>query len=144
MKVTWSCPTLSDPMDCSSPGSSVHGILQARILQWVAMPSFRGSSQPRDRAQGSNPALWHHRQILYRLSHQGSPRILEWVAYPLSRGTSWPRNQTLVSCIAGGFFTSWANRYKPIQIVCYFVCKFGRLCLSRNWSISSRFSNLWV
>ena len=43
-----SCPTLCDPMDCSLPGSSVHGILQARILEWVAMPSSRGSSQPRD------------------------------------------------------------------------------------------------
>ena len=43
-----SCSTLCDPMDCSPPSSSVHGILQARILQWVAMPSSRGSSQPRD------------------------------------------------------------------------------------------------
>ena len=40
--------TLFDPMDCSPPGSSVHGILQARILEWVAMPSSRGSSQPRN------------------------------------------------------------------------------------------------
>ena len=43
------CPTHCDPMDCSLPGSSVHGILQARILAWAAMPSSRGSSQPRDR-----------------------------------------------------------------------------------------------
>ena len=43
------CLTLWDPMDCSSPGSSVHGILQARTLEWVAMPSSRRSSQPRDR-----------------------------------------------------------------------------------------------
>ena len=43
------CPTLCDPMDCSPPGSSVHGILQARILEWVTMPSSRGSSPPRDR-----------------------------------------------------------------------------------------------
>ena len=43
-----SCPTLWDPMDYSPPGSFVHGILQARILEWVAMPSSRGSSQPRD------------------------------------------------------------------------------------------------
>ena len=42
------CLTLSDPVDCSSPGSSVHGILQARILEWVAMPFSRGSSWPRD------------------------------------------------------------------------------------------------
>ena len=40
--------TLCNPMDCSPPGSSVHGILQARILEWVAIPSFRGSSCPRD------------------------------------------------------------------------------------------------
>ena len=44
-----SCPTLCILVDCSPPGSSVHGILQAGILEWVAMSSFRGSSQPRDR-----------------------------------------------------------------------------------------------
>ena len=44
------------PMDYSPPGSSVHGILQARILEWVAMPSYRGSSQPRDRTQVSRIA----------------------------------------------------------------------------------------
>ena len=42
------CQTLCDPMDCSSPGSSVHGILQARILEWVAISSSRGSSRLRD------------------------------------------------------------------------------------------------
>ena len=45
------CPTLWDPMDCSPPGSSVLGILQARILEWVAIPFFRGSSRPRDQAR---------------------------------------------------------------------------------------------
>ena len=44
---------LSDPMDCSPPGSSVHGILQARTLGWVAVTSFRGSSWPRDRTRVS-------------------------------------------------------------------------------------------
>ena len=48
--------TLCNPMDCSPPGSSVHGILQARILEWVAMPSSRGSSRPRDRIQVSSIA----------------------------------------------------------------------------------------
>ena len=47
-KVTQSCLTLCNPLDCSLPGSSVHGNLQERILEWVAMPSSRGSSQPRD------------------------------------------------------------------------------------------------
>ena len=49
----FSCVGLCDPMDCSLPGSSVHGILQARILEWVAMPSSRGSSWPRDRTRVS-------------------------------------------------------------------------------------------
>ena len=56
--------------------------------------------------QGSNPSFPHCRQILYQLSHQGSPRILEWVSSPFSRGSSQPRNRTSVSCLAGGFFTS--------------------------------------
>ena len=43
------CPTLCNLMDCSPPGSSVHGILQTRILEWVAMPSSRGASWPRNR-----------------------------------------------------------------------------------------------
>ena len=48
-----SCLTLCDPMDCSPPGSSVHGIPQARILEWVAVPSSRGSSVPRDQTHVS-------------------------------------------------------------------------------------------
>ena len=53
---------------------------------------------------GSNPGLLHCGQILYQLSHEGSPRILEWAAHPFSRGSSYPRNWTRVSCIAGRFF----------------------------------------
>ena len=66
-----SCPTLCDPMDCSPPGSSVHGILQARILEWVAISFSRGSSWPRDQTRVSYIAssLLHRRRILYQLSH---------------------------------------------------------------------------
>ena len=60
--------------------------------------------------QGSNPGLLHYRQILYQLSHRGSPRILEWVAYHFSSRSSWPRNGSRVSCIAGRFFTNWVIR----------------------------------
>ena len=49
-----SCPTLCDPMDCSLPGSSAHGFLQTRILEWVAMPFSRASSRPRDRTHASS------------------------------------------------------------------------------------------
>ena len=50
-EITQLCPTLCDPTDCSLPGSSVHGILQARILEGVAISFSRGSSRPRDRTQ---------------------------------------------------------------------------------------------
>ena len=53
--VTQSCPSLCNPVDCSPPGSSVHEILQARILEWVAISFSRGASQPRDRT--GSPAL---------------------------------------------------------------------------------------
>ena len=52
-EVAQSCLTLYDPMDCSLPGSSVLGILQARVLEWVAVSSSRGSSQSRDGTQVS-------------------------------------------------------------------------------------------
>ena len=52
-KLLQSCLTLCDPTDCSLPGFPVYGILQARILKWVAMPSSRGSSYPRDRTSVS-------------------------------------------------------------------------------------------
>ena len=52
-KLLQSCRTLCDPMDRSLPGSSFHGILQARILEWIAVPSSWGSSQPRDQTRVS-------------------------------------------------------------------------------------------
>ena len=60
---------LCDPMDCSPPGSSVHGIFQARTLEWVGIPFSRGSSQPRDQTQVSCIAGRY-------LSYQGSPETL--------------------------------------------------------------------
>ena len=100
--VIQSRPTLCDPMDCSPPGSSVHGDSPGKNAG-VGCHAFLQGIFP---TQGSNPGLPHCRQILYYLSHQGSPRILEWVAYPFSSGSSQPRNRTRVSCIACGFFTN--------------------------------------
>ena len=73
-----------------------------RILEWVAFPFSRGSSQLRDRTQVSRHCRW----VLYQLNHKGSPRILEWIAYPFSSRSSPLRSRTRVSCIAGGFFTN--------------------------------------
>ena len=74
--VTQSCPTLGDPMDCSPPGSSVNGILQARILEWLAIPFSRQSAQP-----------WDWTWILYCLSHKGSPVL--WKKSPNCHPISW-------------------------------------------------------
>ena len=67
-EVAHSSPTLNGPMDCRLPGFSIHGVFQARVLEWVAMGIFSN--------QGSNPGLLHCRQILYHLSQQGSPLFL--------------------------------------------------------------------
>ena len=69
--VTQSCLTLYDPMDYSSPGSSVHGILQVRLLEWVAIPFSRGSSLPRDWTWVS--CIIAGRFWYYYLSRQESP-----------------------------------------------------------------------
>ena len=129
--VAKSCLTPGDPMDWGLPGSSVHGILQAGILEWVAFLFSKGSSQLRDWTRVScltgrfftywaireaqnvscslvSDSLWPQGPIAVHGILQA--RILEWVAMPFSRGYSWPRDRTHVSCTAGGFFTIWATR----------------------------------
>ena len=78
------CPTLCNPMDCSLPGSSVHGIFQARILEWVAIPFSRGSSGPRDWTQvsciegGFFPCLSHQRSPRDEESEFHGDRVSVW------------------------------------------------------------------
>ena len=81
-------------------------LLQARILEWVAFPFSRGSSQPRDQTQ----VFLIARQIICQLNYKGRQRILRWVTYPFCSRFSRSRNWTRVSCIANGFFTNWAIR----------------------------------
>ena len=70
--VTQSCPTLCEPMDCTLPGSSVHSIFQAWILEWAAIPFSRGSSWLRNQTWVSSTA--GSAVFLYCLRHQGLPR----------------------------------------------------------------------
>ena len=70
--VTQSCLTLCNPTDCSPPGFSVHGILQSRILEWIAVPFSRESSPSRD----GTLVLLHCRQILYHLNYRKVLKIL--------------------------------------------------------------------
>ena len=69
-KLLQSCPTLCDPLDCSPPGSSVHGILQARTPEWVAISSPKGSFPPRDQTRISSVSFTG-RWVVYR--HLGNP-----------------------------------------------------------------------
>ena len=105
-EVSQSFPTLSDPMECSLQGSSIHGIFQARVLEGGAIAFSAIDCSPWNSpgqntvvgscsllqgifpTQGSNPGLPHCRQILHQLSHHRNPRILEWVVFPFSRGSS--------------------------------------------------------
>ena len=99
VKVAHSCPTLCDPMDYT-----VHGILQTRILEWVAFPFSRDLPKP-----GIEPRSPSLQADSLPAEPQGSPGMLEWVAYPFSSGSSQSRNWTGVPSITGGFFTVWAT-----------------------------------
>ena len=98
-KVAQSCLTLCNPMDYT-----VYGISLGQNTRVGSLSLLQGIFP----TQGLNPGLSCCRQILYQLSHQGSPGVLQWVAYPFSSRSSQPRSQTGVSCIAGRFFTNWA------------------------------------
>ena len=123
-----SCPTLYDPMDCSPPGPSVHGILQASVLEWVAIPFSRLYPLPSSKAASAHTNSCYSsihfsvpKSVLISLSskslqscptlctvaHQAplsmgifQARILDWVAMPSSMGSSQPRDWTCISYIS--------------------------------------------
>ena len=143
-EVIQSCLSLCDPTDCSLLGSSVCGIFQARVLEWVPISFFRGSSQPRAwtwvspiagrhftvwttrEALVYNPGLPHCRQILYHLSHKGSPRILEWVASPSPENLPDPGIQTGFPALQMDSLPT-ELLWKPIGLV--FIVHSATLCL---------------
>ena len=107
------------PWTSSLPGSSLHWILQARVLEWVAIKGWayndvrkgkddRQNSQHNDRltVEVAHPCLTLCNPMNYTVHGILQARILEWVAFPFSRGSSQPRDGTQASLIAGRFFTS--------------------------------------
>ena len=136
-KVTQSCPTLWDPIDCSPPGSSADGIFRARVLEWVAISFSRGSSP----TQGSNLGLPHCRQMLYPLSHQGSYRAFPITVVPLSISRSniaqwkciWLRQVDLALTVTS---FPWASIIISLSGVC---CLYHRFVL-RNENIRKIFA----
>ena len=91
-EVAQSCPTLCDPMDCRLPGSSLHGTLQARVVEWGAISFSRGSSQPRDRTwvshiPGRRFNLWATKEAMTAQISDIRPLItclVPWATYLLS------------------------------------------------------------
>ena len=127
--VAHACLTLCDPMDSYPSGSSVHGIFQARILEWVAMPSSMGSSQPRDGTQvyciaGRFFTIWATKKphCSARLSDWTELNWTEafsshsWWAY-LPCGMwdliSPTRDQTHISCFGRWILKHWTTRKVP-------------------------------
>ena len=99
-----SCPTLCDPMGCSLPGSSVHGVLQARILGWIAISSSRGSFWPRDQIC----VFCIGRRLLLPLSHLGSRRSL----LPLSKTKMVPFIEGIIEKVS--YFGDLATETKQL------------------------------
>ena len=132
--VTKLCPIYWNPMDCSLPGS-VHGISQARILEWVAISSSRGSSRPRDQTCVSWVSCIG-RWVRYHLSHLGSPVQLQWLilsfhfssdckgsSWALLKGqwtSHWPDWISLQALTWNGFWDmGWNKLRPPLQILVF-------------------------
>ena len=131
------CPAVCDPVDCRPPGSSVHGIFQARILEWVAKPSSRGSSQPSDRTLVSCIG----RQILYHCATWEAPFYL--LLSPLSHQLSMAHILTSTGLAAGAASCLWSHCFLALSFpshpptrhparIQYLVCLLGAalLCVS--------------
>ena len=133
----WSCSVVSDSATpwtiCRLPGSSIHGVFQVSILEWIAISFSRRSSWPRDRTHVSCIG----RQILYCWATREAPlneliwlifhwifqaRIQEWIAISFSRRSSRPRDWTRVSCIVGRCFTVWATRDDSLKDISCSCC----------------------
>ena len=122
--VTQSCPTFCNPMDCNLPGSSIHGILQARILEWVAMPSSRASSQPRARARARTHTHTHtHTQEWYSLKFFSYIWILRKVIF------EWMKLLVILSLSA---YRPWIYPLGLILSFCIEVPLLGFILLSLN------------
>ena len=92
--VAQSCPTFCDPMDCSPPSFSVHGILQARMLEWVASPFSRGSSWPRDRIQVSHIVggfftIWTMLFLQFPIHHKPGPQCCSTTNNHMRENFKW-------------------------------------------------------
>ena len=123
-----SCPTLCDPIDGSPPGSPVPGILQARILEWVAI-SFSNAWKRKVKVK-SFSRVWLSDPMDCSLSGSSihgifQARILEWVAISYSRGSSRPRDQTHIFCILCIGTTIGPDKNEDFKNLIFFGCVYN-------------------
>ena len=123
-EVSQLCPTLCNPVNCRLPGSSIHGIFQARVLEWVATSFSRGSSQLRDQTRVSRIVG----RRFYHLSHQGSPS--SYSSTLKMKGTQWK-----------AVFVKWMKDLQPEFLVHDFILwnlfrKTHAGSISSSWKLS--------
>ena len=130
-EVAQSCLTLSDPMDCSSPGSSVHGIFQARTLEWVAI-SFSNAWKWKVKVKLLSRVRLS--AIPWTAAYQAPPsngifqaRVLEWVAISFPNLSEFIKMFTKNGCILLYVNYTWVSQLKT-QIRAYLVAQQLRLC----------------
>ena len=104
-KLLQSCPTLCDPVDCRQPGSSLHGILQVRMLEWVSMLSSRESFQPRDQTC-----------ILFCLLH--------WQAGPFTTKAAWEDQRLPYEALSPHSYRLHMHKWVPLG---FMLCSRGTL-----------------
>ena len=151
MKGVQSCSTLCDPMDCSLPGSSVRGIFQARILEWVAISFSRGSSWPRDRTQVSSTAdrrftVWatreaYNQNTVKKCIHRSIPETI----WSLSSGC-FGTHSTLLHDIRINLRTlasiNYLEKNRSPGVLFAFVSSSTSFSITGNWLHTSCFNTL--
>ena len=141
--VTQSCPALPDPTDCSLPGSSVHGVLQARILKWIAILFSRGSSLSRDWIQVSYIAgrfftVWATMEEISHVEHFISQRNASfgWVCKKQPKLPTW--FEILVAVTKSSLFQRW----RKLTVYKSFLCLFWSWVLNKTICLGFRYTEL--
>ena len=133
------CLTFCDPMNCSLPSSSVHGILQVRMLEWIAMPFSKGSSLPRDRTQVS-----HIAGGFFTVWAQGSPYMYIICVHRQDQRRSFSAwgfglKQESTRCVTSyKYFPK--NRMEEVSLFILLVATSSSYCQRESWGLSSVFN----
>ena len=139
-KVTQSCPTLCDPMGCSLPGSSVHGIFQAIVLEWIVISFSKGSSRPRDRTRVSH-IVDRHLTVWATREASGFPYFLQFKSEFCNK-ESWSEPQSAPGLVFADWIELlhlWLQRILSIWFW-YWPSGDVQCCWNRVFAVTGAFS----